>query len=141
MTEEPKSIKPLELNFTLVARHIALYPYCNEMGNLFGGQLLYWIDSAASIFCRDTTKTHRVVTKTIDKMTFHIPTQLGNTINIYAKVKKIGRTSVIIEVLATKTTHQSPGEVEIATTSMVWVAVDDKGKPFEWDKTGVVEHP
>lgn len=120
-------------DYALVTRHIVNYGDCNQLGNLFGGTLLSWLDEAASIYCREVTDNIIVVTKAIDKMEFHTPTKLGETISIYCRTVKEGTTSITIELFVTNIGYEGGEEREIAQVTMVWVALDSSdGKPLDW---------
>ena len=59
----------------------------NTHGTLFGGQLVAWMDTAASVaanrFCRSA-----VVTVSIDELHFAQPIELGDTVVLYAQVNQ-----------------------------------------------------
>lgn len=53
--------KWIEDGYFMSARHIVLYPYCNYTKNLFGGQMLSWIDLAAALYASCQMQTKRIV--------------------------------------------------------------------------------
>jgi acyl-CoA thioesterase YciA len=75
----------------------------NPGGDIFGGWILSQMDIGGGLLAGEVARG-RVVTVTIDKMTFVRPVHVGNTICVYARVARIGNSSMDakIEVWATK---------------------------------------
>lgn len=116
--------------YQLVSRHTVMYPDCNTTNRLFGGRLMQWIDEAAGMFVRCTMATDRVVTAQVDQLSFRRPTQLGELIEIYCKVTRFGRTSLSISVVVSNLDVSNPSaKRKKLETKMVWVCVDEAGKP------------
>ena len=63
-------------------------------GNLFGGKMLAWIDSAAAGYAMQLCDTPRMVTISIDKCFFERPAKEGSLIKIYGLPHKVGTTSI-----------------------------------------------
>lgn len=126
MVNERKSVK---CNKTLAIQTHRVMPFhTNSSHNLFGGQLLYFLDNVASIsFSRLTNSLG--MTASIDNVNFLRPLPEGNSICIESYVTGTGNTSVEIfakiigEDLLT-------GERYIAATSFLTfvVQIDEKTK-------------
>lgn len=71
--------------------------HCNSHGSLFGGQLVAWIDGAASTAAMRHCHTP-VVTVSIDQMTFKKPVKEGHAVVLTARVDWVGRTSMEVSV-------------------------------------------
>jgi acyl-CoA hydrolase len=118
--------------YTLCFRGLVKYPDCNSTENLFGGKLLLWLDESVAIFASRYMQQERVVTAHMSEMNFTVPTELKKVVSIYSKVMKEGRTSLTVHAIATKSSMGGVDEIEVANTTMVFVAVDENGKPTPW---------
>ena len=101
----------------------------NHHGTIFGGVILSYIDQAGAVGairrgCR------QVVTVAMDRVVFHHPVRVGDLVSFYAKILKVGRTS--IEVLVTvEATRRTDGEiVEVTQADVTYVNIDNKGNPI-----------
>ena len=63
-------------------------------GNLFGGILMAWIDTAAAAYAMEVCRNRRMVTICIDECVFKKPAKEGSMLKIYGKVMNIGSTSI-----------------------------------------------
>lgn len=123
-----------EPGYELCFRGIVKYPDCNATENLFGGQLLLWLDEYVAIVASRHIKHSAVVTKKFSEMIFGTPTELKKILSIYATVINEGKTSVTMKAVATKSERDGSNEVQVAEATIVYVAVDDLGKPVIWNK-------
>ena len=104
---------------------------CNPNGDIFGGWLLSQMDLGGGLLAKEVSQS-RIVTITIDKMTFVRPVRVGDTICVYAKVAKIGNTSMEIhlEVWAKDLTDAFEADRHIVTEGVFkYVAIDAEGRP------------
>jgi len=102
--------------------------HCNSHGSLFGGQLVAWIDSAASTAAMRHCHTP-VVTVSIDQMSFRRPVVEGHAVILTARVDWVGHTSmeVAVDVLAE---DLMTGERFLSNHAyLTFVAVDEKVRP------------
>jgi acyl-CoA thioesterase YciA len=104
-------------------------------GNLFGGQLLSWIDTAIAAYAMETCHTNNMITVSIDKCTFRRPAKEGNLVKIYAQVSKMGDTSTTFEVEARTYNVFRGDEQIILNTNMTFVRVDNEGVPISISET------
>ena len=77
----------------LVIRTLAMPADTNINGDIFGGWILSQMDIGGSILSHKITKG-KTVTVAIDSMKFISPVAIGDTICIYAKLIKLGNTSL-----------------------------------------------
>lgn len=112
-----------------IQTHRILPSHTNFYGNLFGGQLLYWIDNAASISQTRLTNTLSM-TASMDNMNFLRPLPEGNSVCIESFVTGAGSTSV--EVFAKIIGEDLlTGERYIAATSfLTFVALPEDRETF-----------
>jgi acyl-CoA hydrolase len=114
-------------------RHLVKYPDCNATKNLFGGKMLAWIDEGAAMYAACQMRTDNIVTRLVDKIEFRVPVPLGHVCNIYARTEREGRTSLTVRVTVTRKTFNGVGEeLVVCETDLVFVALDENGKPTQW---------
>jgi acyl-CoA hydrolase len=100
----------------------------NHYGTLFGGIALQWMDRAAWV-CSTRYTRKEMVTIASDKIVFKKPVPQGNLVELIAKIGRVGRTSVTVEVELYSENPLS-GIRDLATKGeFVMVAVDRDGKP------------
>jgi acyl-CoA hydrolase len=98
----------------------------NANNTLFGGRLLEWVDEEAAIYAAIEARHKRIVTKKISAIDFVAPARQGDVIEIGVALKKVGKTSITLEVQVRDLTNQ---QVIVNIDEMVFVCVDDKGRP------------
>lgn len=98
----------------------------NANNTLFGGRLLAWVDEEAAIFAGIETRHKRVVTKRISEIDFIAPARQGDIVEIGVRLKKVGATSITLEVQVRDLTSE---QIIVEIDEMVFVCVDEFGKP------------
>jgi acyl-CoA hydrolase len=98
----------------------------NVNGTLFGGRCLAWVDEEASIYAAIETRHKKVVTKSISAINFAAPAFQGDVVEIGIALKKIGTTSITLEVQVRDLTTQ---RVIVDIDEMIFVCVDENGRP------------
>lgn len=121
--------------YKVCTTHLVKYPDCNATKNLFGGQLLAWLDESVAIYASRHMRTDMIVTAHFGGLDFKVPTELRKVVTIYAKPIKEGNSSLKVHAVATKRDMGSREEIVIAETEIVYVAVDENMKPTPWDKS------
>jgi acyl-CoA thioesterase YciA len=86
----------------------------NVNGTLFGGRCLAWVDEEAAIYASLETRHKKVVTKSISAINFVAPAYRGDVVEIGVALKRVGKTSVTLEV-----------QVRDLTTQRVIVNIDE----------------
>lgn len=109
---------------TTIMTQIVLPNDTNPLGNLFGGQLLAWMDLASSV----ASKRHSegiVVTASVNNVTFNKPIPLGSVVSLEAKVSRAFTSSM--EVIVDVTVEDVKGKNSFMATSAIYVfaAVDE----------------
>jgi acyl-CoA thioesterase YciA len=100
----------------------------NGHGTIFGGVLLAYIDQAGAIATRPFCNL--VVTVKINEVVFHHPVYVGDVVSFYAKVVKIGTTSITVKVTVTAERWRESGNVvKVTEAEVVYVNVGDDRRP------------
>ncbi|MGC4130632.1 MAG: hotdog domain-containing protein [Bergeyella sp.] len=106
----------------------------NPNHSLFGGRLLQWIDEEAALYAIIQLENQRTVTKYMSEINFVSSAKQGDIIEIGIEAVKFGRTSITLRCeVRNKMTHQTI----ITVDEIVFVSLDEKGKPKEHGKTKV----
>jgi len=80
----------------LITTHLIKKSDLGFHGNLFGGKLLSWIDTAAAGYAVQLCDTPRMVTVSIDKCIFEKPSKEGQLLKIFGWPSSLGNTSVTL---------------------------------------------
>jgi len=96
-------------------------------GNLFGGQLLKWIDAAAAGYAMQLCDTPRMVTVSIDKCFFEKPAREGQLIKIYGLPAQVGNSSITLYVEARAHNVYTGEQRLILRTHIRFVRIDEDG--------------
>ena len=112
----------------LTVRVIAMPADTNANGDIFGGWVLSRMDQAGGIAAVERAKG-RAVTIAIQAMTFHRPVRVGDVLEVYTEVTKVGRTSMTIEIEAIAVRFKTRHREKVTDGTFTFVAIDDDGKP------------
>lgn len=97
-------------------------------GNLFGGNMLTWVDEAAATYSYRVCKTPNMVTRKMTEILFERPVKVGNIIHIYGEVVGMGTTSVTLNIEARRFNVYTEDEVTVCSTQVVFVRIDENGQ-------------
>ncbi len=112
-----------------VIRVVPMPSDTNAAGDIFGGWIMSQVDMAGSIAALRRAKG-RVVTVAVNSFVFHQPVFVGDLISCYADVTKVGNTSITVDVKVYAERQKSAETVvKVTEATVVFVAVDDNGKP------------
>jgi acyl-CoA hydrolase len=102
----------------------------NLYGTVHGGTVMKLIDDAAAAAAGRHAGT-TAVTVSVEDMRFLTPVRTGDLLTVRARLEDAGRTSmqVGVEVTAERWNATGPAAL-VATGHLVFVAVDDEGRPF-----------
>ena len=98
--------------------------------NMFGGTIMSLIDDAAASYTAQICDTQRVVTLKIDELIFKKPVKVGSILKLYGKVVSFGTTSVTIYVEVRKHNVYTGAQETVTHTKIIFVRIDDEGKPL-----------
>ena len=110
----------------LATKTLAMPADTNPQGDIFGGWVLSQMDIAGGVVGRGITKG-RVVTVFVDGMTFHKPVFVGDVLSCYAKLVKIGNTSMTLKIEAW--VERDFKSFKVTEGTFVYVAVDENRVP------------
>lgn len=100
----------------------------NANGHIFGGWVLSQMDIAAGIVA-SREAAGPVATVAIDAMEFLAPILLHDIISVYARVERIGRTSIAIRIQVIATRDRGQTEVKVTEGLFTFVALDENHRP------------
>ncbi len=104
-------------------RIVAMPKDANPDGDVFGGWILSMMDIAGAIPARKIAKT-RVVTVAMDNVQFHMPIFIGDCLECYSHIEKIGTTSITVRVEAFVERRESEEKIKVTEGRLVYVAID-----------------
>ncbi|MBD9370459.1 acyl-CoA thioesterase [Xanthomonas sp. XNM01] len=108
--------------------HMVFPDHTNHLGTLFGGQALAWMDMAAFIAASRYART-TVVTARSEQVDFNLPIHKGDLVEVIARVVKVGRSSMHVDVDVI-TEDLLSGERKLCTRGhFVMIALDPLGRP------------
>lgn len=111
----------------LVVRNIAMPADTNPRGDIFGGWVMSHMDLGGSVLASKLAN-RRVTTVAADAMSFISPVFVGDLVSCYARLHKIGNTSVKIYVeVWVERLHEEP--VCATEALFTYVALDENGRP------------
>lgn len=102
--------------------------HANYGGNVHGGWIMKLVDEAGALACMRHAQ-RRVVTVTVDSMTFRLPIRTSDLVILKAEVTYTGRTSMEAEVKVIAENPITGEHWETNTAYLVYVALDDNGRP------------
>ncbi len=106
---------------------IAMPQDTNPAGDMFGGWIVSMIDLAGWVEARKTS-CKRFATIAMDGIRFHNPVYVGDCVECYAQVEKIGNTSITVQVDVY--VERTDGEkLKVTEGRCVYVALDENRKP------------
>ena len=100
----------------------------NLAGNVHGGVIMKLVDAAAGV----AAVKHcggRVVTASMDEMSFIEPVFLGEVLTLRAQVNDVGRTSMEVGVRVEAENTRTSERRHVSSAYLVFVALDRNGDP------------
>ena len=108
---------------------IAMPKDTNADGDMFGGWILSMMDLAGSIPARKLAQ-NKIVTVAMENVTFHKPVYVGDCLECYAHVEKVGRTSITVKVEAFVERRENLLKERVTEGRFVFVSIDKDRKPI-----------
>ena len=113
---------------SLTLRISAMPADTNANGDIFGGWVMARMDQAGGIAAVE--RAHgRAVTVKVDEMIFIAPMRVGDVLEVYTDVTRVGRTSMTILIEAWAMRFQTTKRDKVTEATFTFVAVDDGGRP------------
>jgi len=125
------SIAPLQLptDRQLVMRVQPMPADANSNGDIFGGWIMAQVDLAGAVLPVRIAKG-RMATVAVNEFVFKQPVSVGDLLSFYAKVERVGRTSVTVNVEVYA--ERNPADlhvVKVTEANLTYVAIDLQGRP------------
>ena len=113
-----------------VLRIVPMPADTNAHGTIFGGWVMSQVDVAGSIPAWERAQG-RIVTVAVNSFVFREPVFVGDVVSFYARVLKVGRTSITVdvEVYAERRRDGRKQVVKVTEAQLTYVAVDDQRRP------------
>ena len=124
-------IAPLQLqgDHQLVMRVMPMPADANGNGDIFGGWIMAQVDVAGSILPARIAKG-RIATVAVNQFIFKQPVSIADLLSFYARVERIGTTSVTVNVEVYA--ERNPANlhvVKVTEANLTYVAIDRDGRP------------
>jgi acyl-CoA thioesterase YciA len=113
----------------LVMRVMPLPADTNSNGDIFGGWLMAQVDLAGAVLPSRVAKG-RIATVAVNQFLFKQTVSVGDLLSFYARVERIGRTSITVHVEVYA--ERNPAElqvVKVTEANLTYVAIDRDGRP------------
>src|SRR5438477_9534859 len=124
-------IAPLQLpqDRQLVMRVMPMPADANGNGDIFGGWIMAQVDLAGAVLPARIAKG-RIATVAVNEFVFKQPVSMGDLLSFYARVERIGKTSITVHVEVYA--ERNPADlhvVKVTEANLTYVAIDHEGKP------------
>jgi len=113
-----------------VLRIVPMPADTNAHGTIFGGWVMSQVDVAGSVAAWERAQG-RIVTVAVNSFVFREPVFVGDLVSFYARVLKVGRTSITVdvEVFAERRREGKKQVVRVTEAQLTYVAVDEQRRP------------
>ncbi|MBN2508046.1 MAG: acyl-CoA thioesterase [Verrucomicrobia bacterium] len=102
--------------------------HANDAGIVFGGTVMSWIDMAAAMVAQRHCGL-KVVTVSVDSLSFLAPCHVGDHIVLRASANYVGHTSMEVGVQVTRENPFTGQQVRTTTAYLTFVALDAREQP------------
>ena len=115
----------------LVLRVAPMPADVNANGDIFGGWVMAQVDIAGGVLAARRARG-RVATVAVNSFLFRQPISIGDIVSFYARIERVGRTSltVHVEVIAERN-PSAPVVVKVTEATLTYVAIDGSGTKRE----------
>jgi acyl-CoA thioesterase YciA len=113
----------------LVLRVMPMPADVNSNGDIFGGWIMAQVDLAGAVLPARIAKG-RIATVAVNQFIFKQPVSLGDLLSFYARITRIGTTSVSVHVQVFA--ERNPANlqvVKVTQADLTYVAIDAQGQP------------
>lgn len=113
----------------LVLKVIPMPADTNGNGDIFGGWVMAQVDLAGSVLPARIIRG-RMATVAVNEFVFKQPVRVGDILSFFSSVRKIGNTSIQVDVEVFAESFGDQGQFcKVTEALLTYVAIDDKGKP------------
>jgi len=120
----------------LVMRVMPLPADSNANGDIFGGWIMAQVDLAGAVLPARIAKG-RIATVAVNQFIFKQPVSIGDLLSFYARVERVGKTSITVHVEVYA--ERNPADlhvVKVTEANLTYVAIDLDGKPRQIPQSG-----
>ncbi len=113
----------------LTLRVVPMPADSNANGDIFGGWIMAQVDIAGAILPARIARG-RIATVAVNQFVFKQPVSVGDLLSFFARVERIGTTSITVNVEVYA--ERNPGElqvVKVTEANLTYVAIDAHGQP------------
>lgn len=113
----------------LVLKVMPMPADCNANGDIFGGWVMAQVDLAGAVVPARIVRG-RMATVAVNEFIFKQPVRVGDILSFFAGVKRIGNTSIAVQVEVYAERFGTQGAyVKVTEASITYVAIDETGRP------------
>jgi len=125
MDEQPLTLPPGEP----VLRVVPMPADVNWHGDIFGGWIMSQVDLAGGVVAARRARG-RVATVAVNAFTFKQPVLVGDVVTFFAKIVRVGRTSITVDVeVYAQRRPDRELTVKVTEATLTYVAVGADGRP------------
>jgi acyl-CoA thioesterase YciA len=113
----------------LVMRVMPMPADANANGDIFGGWIMAQVDLAGAVLPSRIAKG-RIATVAVNEFLFKQPVSVGDLLSFYARVERIGKTSITVDVEVYA--ERNPANLQVVKVTqarLTYVAIDAQGHP------------
>lgn len=129
--EDPVDAPEAELphDHALVMKVMPMPADANANGDIFGGWVMAQVDMAGSVLPARHAQG-RMATVAVNQFVFKAPVRVGDILSFYARMERIGRTSMTVNVGVYAERIRNQGRyIKVTEATLTYVAIDDDGRP------------
>ncbi len=113
----------------LVLKVIPMPADCNQNGDIFGGWVMAQVDLAGAVVPARLAGG-RIATVAVKEFIFKQPVRVGDILSFFAKITRLGRTSITVKVEVYAERFRAQGHyIKVTEAQLTYVAIDDLGRP------------
>ena len=113
----------------LVMRVMPMPADSNANGDIFGGWIMAQVDIAGAVLPYRVARG-RIATVAVNEFLFKQPVSVGDLLSFYARVTRVGRTSVTVNVEVWAERDPNAWQVvKVTEATLTYVAIDERGQP------------
>jgi len=113
----------------LVMRTMPMPADSNANGDIFGGWIMAQVDLAGAVLPVRVARG-RIATVAVNQFVFKQPVSIGDLLSFYARITRVGRTSITVNVeVYAERNPADPQVVKVTEANLTYVAIDRDGQP------------
>ncbi len=129
MSETTRPSDALPTDQELVLKVVPMPADVNANGDIFGGWVMAQVDIAGSVLPARVVKG-RMATVAVNEFIFKQPVKVGDILSFFARIVRVGRTSITVKVEVYAERYRSQGDYsKVTEAQLTYVAIDDDGRP------------